>query len=77
VAKSHELSALSHEFLKPETRNKQPAIFYEINYRVRRYAESFVGQGNRIDVIALKDNDKKAYSVLNGGKYLPHTEEKL
>jgi len=51
--------------------------FYETDYRVRRYAESLVGQGNRIDVIALKDNDKKAYSVLNGGKHLPHTEEKF
>ena len=40
--------------------------FYETDYRVRRYAEALAGSGNRVDVIALKDNHEKSRGVLNG-----------
>lgn len=40
--------------------------FYEIDYRVRRYAEALVGAGNRVDVIALDSDDKNRCETLNG-----------
>jgi len=40
--------------------------FYEIDYRVRRYAEALVGPGNRTDVIALRKENAEKNGKLNG-----------
>lgn len=40
--------------------------FYEIDTRVRRYAEALVKRGDRVDVIALRRKGQKKYGVLKG-----------
>jgi glycosyltransferase involved in cell wall biosynthesis len=40
--------------------------FYEIDYRVRRYAESLVERGDRVDVISLRREDQEPKGILNG-----------
>ena len=40
--------------------------FYEIDYRVRRYAESLVERGDHIDVISLRREDQESEGILNG-----------
>ena len=39
---------------------------YELDYRVRRYAELLADGKNRIDVIALRDQSGESFSTLNG-----------
>lgn len=40
--------------------------FYEIDYRVRRYAESLVERGDHVDVISLRRDDQEPKDILNG-----------
>jgi len=40
--------------------------FYETDYRVRRYTEALVRHGNKVDVIALKDEDSAKFCVVSG-----------
>ncbi len=40
--------------------------FYEIDYRVRRYAESLVERGHHVDLIVLRQEDQEFKGILNG-----------
>lgn len=40
--------------------------FYELDYRVRRYAEALVELGNKVNVISLRRKGEKCQGVLNG-----------
>ena len=40
--------------------------FYDVDYRIRRYAEALVECGNTVDAIALRGKGEKRYDVLNG-----------
>ena len=39
---------------------------YELDFRVRRYAEMLADGGNRVDVIALRDGSGESFATLNG-----------
>ncbi|MFX0199150.1 MAG: hypothetical protein ACFFCW_23755, partial [Candidatus Hodarchaeota archaeon] len=40
--------------------------FYEVDPRVRRYAEALVERGTAVDVIVLKRKGQKDHGILNG-----------
>lgn len=42
--------------------------FYDIDYRVRRYAEALASRGDTVDVIALRERGEKRHGLLNGVK---------
>ena len=40
--------------------------FYEVDNRVRRYAEALAKRGDRVDVVALRRQGQAASEVING-----------
>jgi glycosyltransferase involved in cell wall biosynthesis len=51
--------------------------FYELDYRVRRYAEALVSIGHRVDAVALRSKGEKELGVLNGVKIYRIQKRKL
>ena len=66
ASKLHSLQALFNNYGLTMNYCSIAYTFYEIDFRVRRYAEALVAPDNRVDVIALDSDDKNRCETLNG-----------